>query len=331
MIAGPTRRVFYTGDSGYFDGLRRASAPQYGPFDATLIQIGAYDAAWPDIHMTPEEGAQTHLDVRGGLLIPVHWCTFNLALHAWAEPADRLWARGQGPRHPARRAPAGRAGRRRRPAGGRRLVAGAGLIRPRAAPRRYPMPVRVTLRFLPPSRAWSVDAKGISPDVTPAQLVGPAVPPRKDRHRGSRASGRRCRRGIRQYRRERSDGVPVGVPGGPGIRPAPRSQPSPRPRVRRDRRLSRRPRSPRSRRRFQRPRSPLSQRPSRQSRPRLREHHPFREGRQDRQVLDPLCRGDCGHHQLREQQLCSLDARRERVRARPARQHHRQVRGNPPL
>lgn len=90
VLAGPTRRVFYSGDTGYFDGFGRIGA-EHGPFDATLIQVGAYDPSWPDIHMTPEEGVATHLDVRGGVLIPVHWGTFVLAFHPWAEPADRLW------------------------------------------------------------------------------------------------------------------------------------------------------------------------------------------------------------------------------------------------
>jgi L-ascorbate metabolism protein UlaG (beta-lactamase superfamily) len=91
VVAGPTRKVFYTGDSGYFDGYA-AIGEQHGPFDATLIQIGAYAEGWPDIHMTPEDGVATHVDVRGGLLVPVHWATFKLALHAWTEPADRVWA-----------------------------------------------------------------------------------------------------------------------------------------------------------------------------------------------------------------------------------------------
>jgi L-ascorbate metabolism protein UlaG (beta-lactamase superfamily) len=90
VVAGPTHRVFYSGDTGYFDGFARLGA-EYGPFDATLVQIGAYDPGWPDIHMTPEEGVTTHLDVRGGLLIPVHWGTFVLAFHPWGEPADRVW------------------------------------------------------------------------------------------------------------------------------------------------------------------------------------------------------------------------------------------------
>lgn len=89
VVAGPTHRVFYTGDTGYFDGFARIGE-EHGPFDATLVQVGAYDVAWPDIHMTPEEGVATHLTVGGGLLVPVHWCTFVLAPHPWAEPIERL-------------------------------------------------------------------------------------------------------------------------------------------------------------------------------------------------------------------------------------------------
>jgi L-ascorbate metabolism protein UlaG (beta-lactamase superfamily) len=90
VVAGPTRRVFYTGDSGYFDGYA-GIGDAYGPFDTTLMQVGAYGDGWPDIHMTPEDGVAAHVDVRGDLLIPLHWATFNLALHDWAEPADRVW------------------------------------------------------------------------------------------------------------------------------------------------------------------------------------------------------------------------------------------------
>jgi L-ascorbate metabolism protein UlaG (beta-lactamase superfamily) len=91
VINGPTRKVFYSGDTGYFPGFAEIGRT-YGPFDVTLVQIGAYGDQWPDIHMVPEDGVATHLDVRGGVMIPVHWCTFNLALHDWAEPADRVWS-----------------------------------------------------------------------------------------------------------------------------------------------------------------------------------------------------------------------------------------------
>jgi L-ascorbate metabolism protein UlaG (beta-lactamase superfamily) len=91
VIAGARRKAFYSGDTGYFPGFAEIGA-EHGPFDVSLVQIGAYNDAWPDIHMEPEDGVATHLDVRASLLVPVHWCTFNLAMHDWAEPADRLWS-----------------------------------------------------------------------------------------------------------------------------------------------------------------------------------------------------------------------------------------------
>jgi L-ascorbate metabolism protein UlaG (beta-lactamase superfamily) len=90
VVTGEHRRVFYTGDSGYFPGYADIGAA-HGPFDVTLMQIGAYGVGWPDIHMTPEDAVLAHRDLRGDLLIPLHWGTFNLALHDWGEPADRLW------------------------------------------------------------------------------------------------------------------------------------------------------------------------------------------------------------------------------------------------
>ena len=45
--------------------------------------------------MNPEEAVQAHLDVTAngsGLLVPIHWATFRLAPHPWAEPAERLLA-----------------------------------------------------------------------------------------------------------------------------------------------------------------------------------------------------------------------------------------------
>jgi L-ascorbate metabolism protein UlaG (beta-lactamase superfamily) len=91
VIAGERHRVFYTGDSGYFDGYGTIGE-RHGPFDATLMQIGAYHFAWPDIHMYPEQAVEAHLKLRGDLMIPVHWGSFHLAPHPWAEPVDRVWA-----------------------------------------------------------------------------------------------------------------------------------------------------------------------------------------------------------------------------------------------
>ncbi|MFD7997386.1 MBL fold metallo-hydrolase [Streptomyces mexicanus] len=91
VVTGERHRVYHSGDTGYFDGFRDIGAA-HGPFDATMIQIGAYSEFWPDIHMTPEEGVRAHLDLQGGqghgVLLPIHWATFNLAPHAWAEPGE---------------------------------------------------------------------------------------------------------------------------------------------------------------------------------------------------------------------------------------------------
>ncbi|MFJ8795796.1 MBL fold metallo-hydrolase [Streptomyces sp. NPDC102462] len=90
-VAGDRHRIYHSGDTGYFEGFKDIGA-EHGPFDATMIQIGAYSEFWPDIHMTPEEGVRAHLDLQGGrahgALLPIHWGTFNLAAHAWAEPGE---------------------------------------------------------------------------------------------------------------------------------------------------------------------------------------------------------------------------------------------------
>jgi L-ascorbate metabolism protein UlaG (beta-lactamase superfamily) len=88
-IAGPHHKVFYTGDSGYFDEYKKVGE-RYGPFDLTLMQIGACSKYWPDIHLFPEDAVQAHLDLRGDLFLPVHWGTFNLAFHAWNDPAYQV-------------------------------------------------------------------------------------------------------------------------------------------------------------------------------------------------------------------------------------------------
>ena len=93
VFGGPQHRVFFGGDTGYTASFAEIGA-RHGPFDLTLLPIGAYNKSWPDIHMNPEEAVQAHLDLNasapGGVLVPIHWGTFRLAPHPWAEPADRL-------------------------------------------------------------------------------------------------------------------------------------------------------------------------------------------------------------------------------------------------
>src|SRR5690606_21807847 len=90
-ILGDERRAYYSGDTALFEGFAQIGE-RLGPFDVALIEVGAYDALWADVHLGPEQAIQAHRAVRAELLVPVHWGTFNLALHSWIEPIERTLA-----------------------------------------------------------------------------------------------------------------------------------------------------------------------------------------------------------------------------------------------
>lgn len=90
-IAGPYHRVYFSGDTAMFPGFSDIGK-RLGPFDLTMIEAGAYDAMWPDVHIGPEQAVEAHRMVRGHLMMPVHWGTFDLAMHNWTEPVERLLA-----------------------------------------------------------------------------------------------------------------------------------------------------------------------------------------------------------------------------------------------
>ena len=94
VIIGPRHRAFFGGDTGYTKSFAEIGM-DHGPFDLSLLPVGAYHTAWPDIHMNPEDAVRAHLDIAEagkGLLLPIHWATFRLAPHPWAEPIERLLA-----------------------------------------------------------------------------------------------------------------------------------------------------------------------------------------------------------------------------------------------
>ncbi len=89
VISGKSKNLYFSGDSGYFPGFKEIGET-YGPFDLTFMECGAYNEGWSEIHMFPEETAQAHLDVKGRLLMPIHWGKFDLSLHPWKESVQRL-------------------------------------------------------------------------------------------------------------------------------------------------------------------------------------------------------------------------------------------------
>ncbi|WP_298926170.1 MBL fold metallo-hydrolase [uncultured Ramlibacter sp.] len=91
LIRAGGRLVFYSGDSGYFPGFRQIGE-RFPGIDLALIENGAYDKDWPQVHMTPEESIRAFEDLKAKTLYSVHNSTFDLAFHPWREPMDRLAA-----------------------------------------------------------------------------------------------------------------------------------------------------------------------------------------------------------------------------------------------
>lgn len=89
IIQGPKHQVYFGADSGMHP-LFKEIGDRFGSFDVTMLEIGAYDKLWEDIHMGPDNAVQAHLDLRGNLMLPIHWGTFNLAFHPWTQPVERL-------------------------------------------------------------------------------------------------------------------------------------------------------------------------------------------------------------------------------------------------
>lgn len=89
VIRGSQHNIYFGADSGWFDTFYEIGET-FGPFDLTMLEIGAYGKYWPDIHMGPDNASNAHIALKGKLMMPIHWGTFNLAPHAWYEPIQRL-------------------------------------------------------------------------------------------------------------------------------------------------------------------------------------------------------------------------------------------------
>ena len=101
-VLAPSRRFYFGGDSGYFDGFRQAGE-RLGPFDLAAVAIGAYlpQEIMRFTHTTPEQAVQAFEDLHARVLVGIHWGTFDLAEEPLGEPPTRMLAearrRGLGP------------------------------------------------------------------------------------------------------------------------------------------------------------------------------------------------------------------------------------------
>lgn len=95
VIQTPRHRLFFSGDTGLHDGFT-AIRDRFGTFDLTMLEIGAWNPAWGDIHLGPANALRAFEMLGGGTLLPMHWGTFDLGLHPWAEPAEQLYTLAAG-------------------------------------------------------------------------------------------------------------------------------------------------------------------------------------------------------------------------------------------
>jgi len=90
-IRGKGHNLFLSGDSGWFEGLYEIGE-RLGPFDVTFFEIGAYSnlKGQMEVHYTPEQAVKAHQAVKGKVIVPSGWGTFDLGLFPWYEPIERF-------------------------------------------------------------------------------------------------------------------------------------------------------------------------------------------------------------------------------------------------
>jgi N-acyl-phosphatidylethanolamine-hydrolysing phospholipase D len=87
-------RIYFGGDSAYASCFAEIGE-RLGPFDASMIPIGAYEPRWfmKASHVNPEEAVRIYQDLGShGLFVPSHWGTFRLTFEAPLEPPERTRA-----------------------------------------------------------------------------------------------------------------------------------------------------------------------------------------------------------------------------------------------
>jgi len=88
-VRTPRHSAFFSGDTGLTDQYVEIRE-RLGGFDLVMLEVGAFHPSWGDIHLGPDHALEALALLGGGALLPVHWGTFSLALHAWDEPAETL-------------------------------------------------------------------------------------------------------------------------------------------------------------------------------------------------------------------------------------------------
>jgi N-acyl-phosphatidylethanolamine-hydrolysing phospholipase D len=91
VVAGPTRRFYHAGDTGYFNGFAEIGK-RLGPIDLAALPIGAYDPPpiMRFVHLNPEQAVQAAADLDARHVVGMHFGTFDLTDEPPDEPPRRF-------------------------------------------------------------------------------------------------------------------------------------------------------------------------------------------------------------------------------------------------
>ncbi|WP_245652264.1 MBL fold metallo-hydrolase [Rufibacter tibetensis] len=89
VIKGEKKNLYWSGDTGYGEHFKEIGR-KYGPFDLAFIEIDAWSKGWPNTHLFPEQVIKACQDIDAKLLFPIHYSTFDLALHPWDESINMV-------------------------------------------------------------------------------------------------------------------------------------------------------------------------------------------------------------------------------------------------
>lgn len=89
VIETAHRKIFFSGDTALTPEFAQIRE-RFGRFDLVMLEVGGFDPAWDHIHLGPANALEALALLGGGRFMPVHWGTFNLALHAWDWPPETV-------------------------------------------------------------------------------------------------------------------------------------------------------------------------------------------------------------------------------------------------
>jgi N-acyl-phosphatidylethanolamine-hydrolysing phospholipase D len=92
LIEGRRHRIYFAGDTGFFERQFREIKHHFGPIHVAILPIGAYEPSWlmQPVHLNPFEAVEAFRILDAGVLIPCHWGTFKLSEEALGDPLDDL-------------------------------------------------------------------------------------------------------------------------------------------------------------------------------------------------------------------------------------------------